>query len=88
MNIKDCVLEAFKVFQVKVERQTKKTLKCIRTDNGGEYRGPFEEYFMKIGIKHERTIVETINCMLSHSKLSRSFSYIFLEMRGLSLMAR
>ena len=44
LRTKGCVLEAFKLFQVNVERKTGRSLKCIRTNNGGEYRGQFEEY--------------------------------------------
>lgn len=35
-----------------VERQSGKKLKCIRTDNGGEYYGPFDVYYKKYGIRH------------------------------------
>jgi len=41
---KDQVLEKFKEFHAMVERQSGKNLKCIRSDNGGEYRGPFDVY--------------------------------------------
>ena len=44
LKFKDQVLDVFKYFHVKVERQTGKQLKSIRVDNGGEYRGPFEQY--------------------------------------------
>ena len=33
------VLDVFKQFQASVERETVKKVKCIRTDNGGEYCG-------------------------------------------------
>ena len=59
LRTKGCVLEAFKLFQVNVERKTGRSLKCICTDNGGEYRSPFEEYCKAIGIKHESTIPKT-----------------------------
>jgi hypothetical protein len=44
------VLDAFKEFHAKVERETSRKLKCIRLDNGGEYRGPFERYCRLYGI--------------------------------------
>ena len=45
LKSKDQVLDVFKGFQALVERQTGKTLKCIRSDNGGEYIGPFDRYY-------------------------------------------
>jgi hypothetical protein len=41
---KNQVLDVFKQFQASTERQTGKKLRCIRTDNGREYLGHFEEY--------------------------------------------
>ncbi|GKA66722.1 putative RNA-directed DNA polymerase [Tanacetum coccineum] len=35
---------------IQVERQTGKKLKCIRSDNGGEYIGPFDAYCREHGI--------------------------------------
>jgi hypothetical protein len=34
-------------------------LRCIRTDNGGEYLGPFDEYCKQQGIRHQRTPPKT-----------------------------
>ena len=59
LKTKNQVLEKFKEFQVLVERQTGKKLKCIRTDNGGEYCGPFDEYCKHQGIRHEKTPPKT-----------------------------
>ncbi|PKI43124.1 hypothetical protein CRG98_036503 [Punica granatum] len=42
-----------------VERETGMKLKCVRSDNGGEYRGPFENYCRIHGIKLERTVPKT-----------------------------
>ena len=53
------VLDAFKEFHAKVERETDKNLKCIRSDNGGEYRGPFERYCRMYGIHQEKTVPKT-----------------------------
>ena len=44
LKSKDQVLEKFKEFHASVERQSGKKLKCIRTDNGGEYYGHFDIY--------------------------------------------
>ena len=52
------VLGMFKFFYAYVERETKK--KCVRTDNGGEYRGPFEQYCRSHGIRLEKAILKTL----------------------------
>ena len=59
LKTKDQVLNAFKQFQVLVERQTGKKLKCIRSDNGGEYIGAFDEYCKQQGIRHQKTPPKT-----------------------------
>ncbi|PHT50737.1 hypothetical protein CQW23_10484 [Capsicum baccatum] len=56
---KDQVLGVFKQFQVSIERETEKKLKCIRTDNGGKYCGPFDEYCKQQGIRHHKTPPKT-----------------------------
>ena len=52
LKTKDEVLGVFKQFQASLERETGKKLRCIRTDNGGEYCGPFDEYCKHQGIRH------------------------------------
>lgn len=42
---KDKVLGVFEQFQAYVERETGKKQKCIHTDNGSKYYGPFDEYY-------------------------------------------
>lgn len=42
-----------------VERETGRQLKCVRADNGGEYRGPFEKYCRDHGIRLEKTVPKT-----------------------------
>jgi hypothetical protein len=49
------VLDIFKEFHAKVERETSRKLKCVRSDNGGEYQGPFERYCRNFGIRLEKT---------------------------------
>ena len=50
LKIKDQVLDVFKQFHALVERQSGEKLKCIWTNNGGEYSGPFDEYCRQHGI--------------------------------------
>ena len=50
LKTKDQVLSVFKEFHMRVERETGRKLKAIRADNGGEYRGQFEEYCQSKGI--------------------------------------
>ena len=60
LKTKDQVLGVFKQFQASVEKETGKKLKCIRTDNGGEYCGPLDEYCRQYqGIRHQKTPPET-----------------------------
>jgi transposase InsO family protein len=59
LKTKDQVLDVFKHFQAKVERETGKKLKCVRSDNSGEYLGPFDEYCRSQGIKHQKTVKKT-----------------------------
>jgi len=49
----------FQQFQARVEREIERNLKCIHTDNGGEYLGPFDKYCAEQGIKHEKTVPKT-----------------------------
>jgi transposase InsO family protein len=53
------VLSVFKQFQVSAKRETEKKIKCLRTDNGGEYIGPFDAYCKEKGIRHHFTPPKT-----------------------------
>ena len=53
------MLGVFKEFHNNVERETGRKLKCVRSDNGGEYRGPFERYCRNYGIRLEKTPPKT-----------------------------
>ena len=64
LKTKDQVLGVFKQFQASVERETGNKLKCIRTDNGGEYCGPFDEYCKHQGIRHQKTPPKTLSLMV------------------------
>lgn len=47
----------FKEFKNLVEKQTGQTIKCLRTDNGGEYMdGEFESFLKDCGIVHQSTV--------------------------------
>ena len=59
LKTKDQVLSVFKELHARVERETGRKLKAIRADNGGEYRGQFEEYYRSKGIRLEFTIPKT-----------------------------
>lgn len=44
-------------FKGKVEKQTGKFIKIVRSDNGGEYRSnELEDYIKKEGIRHQFTV--------------------------------
>jgi hypothetical protein len=88
---KDQVFETFKKFKTRVENEIEKTIKCLQTDNGGEFcSNEFDDFCARHGIRRvktvpytpqengaiermNRTIVERIRSMLSHSGLPKSF---------------
>lgn len=54
---KSDVFDIFKIFHVLVEREIEKPIKCLKSNNGGEYcSNKFVEYCRKHGIKHEKTV--------------------------------
>ncbi|KAD6119895.1 hypothetical protein E3N88_11166 [Mikania micrantha] len=59
LKSKNQVFDVFKQFHALVERQTGKNLKCIRTDNRGEYIGPFDAYCREKGIRHQKSPPKT-----------------------------
>ena len=60
MKNKGEVFEIFQKFHVVVERETNKLLKCLRTNNGGEYcSNAFKNYCNRFGIKHQKTVPGT-----------------------------
>lgn len=75
LKTKDQVLEIFKQFHVQVERETWKLLKHICIDNGSKYRGPFEEYYRKYDILHEKTISKT----LQHTGVAERINCTIIE---------
>lgn len=50
------VLEKFRDFQARMERQLQTTIKKVRSDNGREYLGEFEKYLKSSGIQHQFTV--------------------------------
>jgi hypothetical protein len=44
---------------VEIEREIGRKLKCVRTDNEGEYRGPFETFCKNNDIKLEKIVPKT-----------------------------
>jgi hypothetical protein len=59
LKTKDQVLGEFKVIHMKVEREIGRQLKCVCANNGGEYRGPFEEYCKSHSIRLEKIVPKT-----------------------------
>lgn len=60
LRTKDQVFQHFKQFHAMVERETGMSLKCLRTDNGGEYISrEFRDYCSDHGIRHEKTVPGT-----------------------------
>ena len=60
MKSKGEVFEIFQKLHVVVERETKKLLKCLRIDNGGEYcSNVFKDCCNRFGIKHEKIVPGT-----------------------------
>ncbi|CAA0825661.1 Uncharacterized mitochondrial protein AtMg00300 [Striga hermonthica] len=49
LKSKDLVIDVFKKFYARVEREKSVKLKCIRTDNRGEYYDPVDEYCRQHG---------------------------------------
>ena len=49
-------MSVFKELHARVKRETDQKLKVVRVDNGGEYRGQFEEYCQLKGIRLEYTV--------------------------------
>ena len=55
LKSKDQVLDVFKEFHAKVEREIDRKLKSVRANNGGEYKEPLEKYFKVHSIKLKKT---------------------------------
>ena len=54
------VFPVFKVFKARVELESEKKIKCLRTDNGGEYTSDeFDKFCQQEGIKRQLTVAYT-----------------------------
>ena len=50
------VFAVFKIFKARVELESEKKIKCLRTDNGGEYTSDkFDNFCQHEGIKRQFT---------------------------------
>ncbi|KAL4321948.1 hypothetical protein AHAS_Ahas14G0161500 [Arachis hypogaea] len=50
----------FKEFKAKLELESGKKIKCLRTDNGGEYvNGDFLTFYKQAGIQRQFTVAYT-----------------------------
>jgi hypothetical protein len=57
---KSDVFDTFNKWKALVENETGKKLKCLRSDNGGEYcRKDFDDYYSYHGIRREKTVPRT-----------------------------
>ncbi|MCF8704093.1 hypothetical protein L3055_11205, partial [Corynebacterium sp. MC-02] len=76
----------FKLFHVMVERETGKKLKCLRSDNGGEYSSKqFDAYCRSYGIQHEKTIP----CTPQHNGVAERMNRTIMErVRSMLSMAK
>uniref|UniRef100_A0A2N9HLU0 Uncharacterized protein n=1 Tax=Fagus sylvatica TaxID=28930 RepID=A0A2N9HLU0_FAGSY len=54
------VFSVFKIFKARVELESEKKIKCLRTDNGGEYTSvEFDSFCQQEGIKRQFTVAYT-----------------------------
>ena len=57
---KSDVFSVFKQFRALVENSTGRTIKCLRTDNGGEFTSKeFDSYCKDAGIERHKTTIYT-----------------------------
>ena len=60
ISAKDQVLSVFQEFKTMIEKITGKSIKILRSDNGGEYKSKdFGSFMVKCGIRHEFTVPKT-----------------------------
>lgn len=73
LKAKDEVFSCFKTFKNLVENQTGKTIKTLRTDNGGEYLSTvFEQFLKDSGIVHQLTVPRTAEQNGKAERLNRT----------------
>ena len=70
---KDEVFQRFKEFKYSVEKETGYEIKCLRSDNGGEYKSAnFETFLRDNGIKHECAVPKTPEQNIKAERMNRT----------------
>ncbi|GJX34125.1 putative RNA-directed DNA polymerase [Tanacetum coccineum] len=78
LKTKDQVLDVFKQFHALVERQRGKKLKCIQTDNRGEYISPFDAYCREHGIQHQKTPPKTPQLNGLAERMNKTLAFVHI----------
>ena len=55
LRSKDEAIEVFMQYKNEVENQLNKKIKVLRSDRGGQYESPFDEFCLQHGIVHQTT---------------------------------
>ena len=72
----DQVFQYFIQFHAMVRKETRRKLKCLRSDNESEYTSrDFETYYTKNGIKHEKTFPGTPQ----HNGVAKRMDHTIIE---------
>ena len=74
LKTKDRVVDVFKDFHIKVEREIGQNLKCIRSNNVREYVRPFDEYCSFHGIHHEIIVPRTVQ----HNSIAKRMNHTII----------
>ncbi|KAL6185208.1 hypothetical protein ACLB2K_041342 [Fragaria x ananassa] len=76
LKSKNQVFQTFKEYHAMVERETGRTLKCLRSDNGGKYTSnEFRGYCSKHGIRHIKIVPGTPQ----HNGVAKRMNHTILE---------
>lgn len=60
LKTKNETFDKFREYKAEVEKQTSRSIKCLRSDNGTEYcNGKFHNFLKSAGIKHQTTVPYT-----------------------------
>ena len=79
---KSDVFETFKKWKAMVETKTSLKVKCLRSNNGGEYiDGGFNEYYAAHEIRMEKTILETPQQNSVFERMNRTLNKYARSMR-------
>ncbi|KAJ8504994.1 hypothetical protein OPV22_005880 [Ensete ventricosum] len=74
LKTKDQVINVFKEFHARVERETKRQLKYIRSDNDGEYIRLFNNYCRSHDIQHELTVSDMPQHNIIAERMNRTIT--------------